>query len=98
MERRYERLECERDSYRNRRARPHHILPESGWVTVPKRTAIEVQNVVELFLENYTRYTSPDRGRYEEPVIDRQRSTTFCAAHLAVQISTLRFICPTKLM
>src|SRR3954451_6620891 len=31
------------------RARPHHILPESGWVTVPMRTAADVANVIELF-------------------------------------------------
>jgi hypothetical protein len=37
------------------RARPHHILPQSGWVTVPMRTADEVTNVIELFRQNYTR-------------------------------------------
>ena len=42
------------------RARPHHILPDSGWVTVPMRTASEVQNVIELFRENYERYRSLD--------------------------------------
>ena len=39
------------------RARPHHILPESGWVTVPMRTATEVQNVIALLRENYERRT-----------------------------------------
>jgi Luciferase len=38
------------------RARPHHILPESGWVTVPMRTASEVHDVIELFRQNYERY------------------------------------------
>ena len=42
------------------RARPHHILPESGWVTVPMRNVSEVQNVIELFRENYERYRSLD--------------------------------------
>jgi hypothetical protein len=42
------------------RARPHHILPESGWVTVPMRTAREVQSVIELLRENYERYRSLD--------------------------------------
>jgi hypothetical protein len=42
------------------RARPHHILPESGWVTVPMRTASEVQDVIELFRDNYERYRSLD--------------------------------------
>ena len=37
------------------RALPHHILPESGWVTVPMRTADEVANVIELFRQNYER-------------------------------------------
>jgi Family of unknown function (DUF5519) len=37
------------------RARPHHVLPESGWVTVPMRTASEVANVIELFRRNYER-------------------------------------------
>ena len=37
------------------RARPHHILPDSGWVTVPMRTASETTNVIELFRENYER-------------------------------------------
>lgn len=43
---------------RGGRARPHHILPDSGWVTVPMRTATEVQDVIELFRENYERYRS----------------------------------------
>jgi hypothetical protein len=37
------------------RARPHHVLPRSGWVTVPMRTASEVANVIELFRQNYER-------------------------------------------
>jgi hypothetical protein len=36
-------------------ARPHHVLPESGWVTVPMRTASEVANVIQLFRRNYDR-------------------------------------------
>src|SRR5260370_673082 len=30
------------------RARPHHVLPSSGWVTIPMRTTSEVANVIEL--------------------------------------------------
>ena len=41
---------------RTGRAKPHHILPESGWVTVPMRTVTEVQNVIALLRENYERY------------------------------------------
>jgi Luciferase len=37
------------------RARPHHILAGSGWVTVPMRTVSEVANVIELFRRNYER-------------------------------------------
>jgi hypothetical protein len=37
------------------RARRHHVLPDSGWVTVPMRTASEVANVIDLFRENYER-------------------------------------------
>ena len=37
------------------RARPHHVLPDSGWVTVPMRTPAEVAEVIELFRLNYQR-------------------------------------------
>jgi Family of unknown function (DUF5519) len=37
------------------RAKPHHVLPQSGWVTVPMRTSSEVSNVIELFRQNYER-------------------------------------------
>ncbi len=40
------------------RARPHHVLPDSGWVTVPMRTASEVAGVIELFRQNYERAAS----------------------------------------
>lgn len=43
------------------RARPHHVLPNSGWVTVPMRTAPEVANVIELFRKNYERARSVRR-------------------------------------
>jgi len=35
------------------RAQPHHFLPDSGWVTVPMRTASEVASAIELFRLNY---------------------------------------------
>jgi hypothetical protein len=47
---------------RDGRAQPHHILPESGWVTVPMRTAIDVQHVVELFRQNYERCMAIQRS------------------------------------
>jgi len=37
------------------RARPHHVLPNSGWVTVPMRTDRDAANVIELFRYNYER-------------------------------------------
>lgn len=43
------------------RARPHHVLPDTGWVTVPMRTASEVANVIELFRENYERAAGAHR-------------------------------------
>ena len=38
-----------------KRAGPHHILPDSGWVTVPMRNQSEIDNVIELFRMNYQR-------------------------------------------
>ncbi len=55
------------------RARPHHILPESGWVTVPMLTATEVQNVIALLRENYERYTS--NRRINVPLRSRRTPT-----------------------
>src|SRR5690348_9699487 len=37
------------------RAKPHHVLPDSGWVTVPMRSASEAENVIGLFRLNYER-------------------------------------------
>jgi Family of unknown function (DUF5519) len=43
------------------RARPHHVLPQSGWVTVSMRTVSEISNVIELFRQNYERPTVANR-------------------------------------
>lgn len=43
------------------RARPHHVLPDSGWVTAPMRTASEIAGVVQLFRRNYERAASARR-------------------------------------
>ena len=40
---------------RTGRALPHHILPDTGWVTVPMRSDTEVQNVIALLRRNYER-------------------------------------------
>jgi hypothetical protein len=37
------------------RAQPHHIYPESGWVSVPIQSEIDVPRVLELFRMNYER-------------------------------------------
>jgi len=37
------------------RARPHHVLPESGWVTASLETDHDVKNVVDLFRLAYER-------------------------------------------
>lgn len=44
------------------KARPHHVLPDSGWVTVPMRTRADVTTVIELFRRNYER-TNKDTPR-----------------------------------
>ncbi|MGH2748050.1 MAG: luciferase family protein [Actinomycetota bacterium] len=53
------------------RARPHHVLPSSGWVSRPIRDASDVAEVIALFRLNYDRLRaskprqSPDRERTE---------------------------------
>ncbi len=37
------------------RAQPHHVLPDSGWVSVRIRSADDVPGVLELFRMNYER-------------------------------------------
>ena len=37
------------------RAQPHHVLPDSGWVTFYIRDAGDVPAVIELFRMNYER-------------------------------------------
>lgn len=37
------------------RALPHHVLPDSGWVTKPMRTPGDVADVIELFRLSYER-------------------------------------------
>ena len=44
------------------RARPHHVLPQSGWVTVPMRTASDIANVIALFQKNYERAVATPRA------------------------------------
>jgi hypothetical protein len=44
------------------RARPHHVLPNSGWVTAPLWTDSEVAGVIELFRHNYQRAVGAARS------------------------------------
>jgi Family of unknown function (DUF5519) len=37
------------------RARPHHVLPDSGWITVSIRSPEEAERAVELFQMAYER-------------------------------------------
>ncbi len=37
------------------RARPHHVLPDSGWVTVSIASPADTQNALELFRMAYER-------------------------------------------
>lgn len=34
-------------------AQPHHILPNSGWVSVPMNSAADVQHVIRLFRRSW---------------------------------------------
>ena len=49
------------------RARPHHVLPDSGWVTAPMRTVSEVANVIALFRQNYERAVNTGRSGVHSP-------------------------------
>ena len=40
---------------RDGRARPHHVLPDSGWLTVPIRTVSDLRNAAEVFRLSYER-------------------------------------------
>lgn len=44
------------------KAQPHHILPESGWVSCVIRDASDVAVVVELFRLNYERRWTNDKA------------------------------------
>jgi hypothetical protein len=40
------------------RARPHHVLPSSGWVSRTIEDAADVEEVIALFRLNYDRLTA----------------------------------------
>jgi hypothetical protein len=35
------------------RAQPHHVLPDSGWVSVYLREPADVENALQLFRQSY---------------------------------------------
>jgi Family of unknown function (DUF5519) len=37
------------------RARPHHVLPDTGWVSVPISSDADAEGVIELFRLGYDR-------------------------------------------
>ena len=45
------------------RARPHHVLPDSGWVSVRIAGPDDVANVLELFRLSYGRAVEAERRR-----------------------------------
>ena len=46
------------------RASPHHVLPESGWVSRRIASPDDVPEIVELFRLNYERATAAAARRY----------------------------------
>ena len=42
-------------------ARRHHVLPDSGWITVPIRSVSDLATVVEILRANYERALSRRR-------------------------------------
>jgi hypothetical protein len=45
------------------RARPHHVLPDSGWITVSIHSPDEAEGAVELFRMAYERATRAQVAR-----------------------------------
>lgn len=48
-------------------ARPHHVAPESGWVTVPMRNDAEAAHVIALLRRNYERVPVSSRVDQLQP-------------------------------
>ena len=45
------------------RARPHHVLPDSGWITTSIATPADADNAIELFRLGYERAVKARRPR-----------------------------------
>lgn len=50
------------------KARLHHVLPRTGWVSYPIRGEEDVEGAIELFRLNYERLTARGRGRSDQRV------------------------------
>jgi hypothetical protein len=44
------------------RAEPHHVLPETGWVSCWMTGPKDADNVIELFRVQYERYANPTKS------------------------------------
>jgi hypothetical protein len=55
------------------RASPHHILPDTGWVSYHLRDSEDVPRVIDLFRLNYERLTTAEQRRTQlhDPPDDR---------------------------
>ena len=59
------------------RAKPHHIMPESGWVSYWMRSADDAAGAIELFRLNYER---PWLDTQEHDVVDEASEDSFPAS------------------
>jgi len=59
------------------RARAHHVLPDSGWVTYYMHTPDDSAGAIELFRLNYER---PWRHEHAEALIDEASEDSFPAS------------------
>ncbi len=45
------------------KAEPHHVLPQTGWVSYPIRAEGDIEGVLELFRLNYDRLTARNKEK-----------------------------------
>lgn len=57
-----------RDLVASGRARPHRVLPETGWVSLPLRTPDDLPAVVDLMRRNYERLRGLGRRTTRRPI------------------------------
>ena len=55
---------------REGRARPHHVLPDSGWVSYPIRGEADVPGAIALFRLSYERAVTAAKPRAGTPAED----------------------------